>query len=170
MARPNPIVQLRNIKDTLRHYGYNAVSVIEGVDTNSAPCIRLEFKALAWVPLNYTVVIRAISNPNGMFPVAALTPSVDGTVANGVFSYDAFFEDTGAVSAGAAAAHKKFTEDVLHVLRGNMQNSINFGLYANGTEPKMNGFNGAANDVETAVISVGTLIPGGRVVVPGYLS
>jgi hypothetical protein len=170
MARPNPMVQLRNIKDTLRHYGYNAVNVIEGVDSNSAPCIRLEFKAVVWATMNHTVVIRAISNPGSMFPVAALTPSVDGSVSNGVFSFDAFFEDSGAIAAGNAASHRKFTEDVLHVLRGNMQNSVNFGLYAMGTEPKMNGFNGAAANVETAVISVGTLIPGGRVVVPGYLS
>ena len=177
MARPNPIVQLRNIKDTLRHYGYSYPQAYsEGVDNSNNPCVRFIINATTWSSTagqeTQTAIVRAVSNPGNIFPTTALTPSVDGTVSNGVFSFDVFFEDMGALTTSSSALIKsvvKFHEDVLHVLRGNMQNSVSLYYTAKGTEPKVNGFNGTALD-ENNWIPMGTLIPGGRVVAPGYLS
>lgn len=170
MSRPSPIIQLRNIRDLLRRYGYTALPPIEGQDVNNNPCIRLEFKAAVWASMNHTVLIRANSNPNNMFPNAMIGKSIDDSYINSVFMYDVFFEDSGAIAAGNVASHRKFQEDVLHALRGNMQNSLNLSFYAMGTEPKINGFNGAAANVEASAIPVGTLIPAGRIAIPGYLS
>lgn len=178
MARPNPMVQLRNIKDALRHYGYSyPQSIIEDKDSNGNPCIRFIINAAAWSGTagqeTMTAIVRAVSNPNSMFPVAALTPSVDGSVSNGVFTFDIFLEDMGAVTSSTSVLIKsviKFQADLVHILRGNMQNSVTAYLTAKGTEPKVSGFNGGVPADENNWIPMGTLLPGGRVAVPGYLS
>jgi hypothetical protein len=169
MTRPNVLVQQRKIADTLRRYGadYANPFVILGYDVNGNSCIRFDFTAQTWASGNRMVIVRANSLSVGgiTMPAAGITPSVaTGQYSDGVFSYDVFMEDV-PLTAGTVI-NEKFMADFLHVIRGNQFNSCAFYKTASGTEPKLNGFNGATADVIGTFI--GNLLPASRIAAPGY--
>lgn len=169
MTRPNVLVQQRKIADTLKRYSvdYATPFVISNYDANGSVCIRFDYTAQTWASGNRMVIVRANSfNVGGIqMPIAGITPSVaPGQYSDGVFSYDVFVEDVPLTTN--TVIHEKFVADLLHVIRGNQFNSCAFYKTANGTEPKLNGFNGANADVIGTFI--GNLLPASRIAAAGY--
>lgn len=120
--------------------------VAQGRDSAGRDAVVLDLTSATWATANLRCIIAANPASDLANTAAFKTQShASGYFIDGSVSFDVYME----TPANHTGNHAHFQREVLHALRGQLGAPISLKLTANGTEPTLNGLNGAVATAST---------------------
>lgn len=120
--------------------------VAQGRDVNGRDAVVIDVDSATWATANRRIIVAANPASDVNNTAALKTQShASGTFIDGSVSFDLYME----TPANYTGLHAQFYRNVLQALKGQLGAPVHILLTANGTEPTLNGINGAGATAAT---------------------
>jgi nitrogen fixation protein FixH len=146
--------------------GQTAAIKWQGREATGKDACVIDLTSATWATGNLRAVLVAKPATDSNDTAAMKTQShAAGHTLDGSVSFTLHMEAVALTNAGQASAHAKFQRELLHILRGQLGAPVSLQLTNNGTEPTVNGANGAV--ATAATTDAGDYMPYGLAVAGG---
>ena len=165
MSSPRVQKILEGLAEQLHRQGYSSATTktnlkasirAQGRDSAGRDCALIDLDSATWASGNRRAIVAANPASDSNSTAGMFTQShSSGQRIDGSVSFVLYVE----IQATQTGAHAQFVRDMLHILRGQLGAPVNLLMTANGTEPTLNGLNGAVATASTT--DAGTYLPYG---------
>lgn len=151
MSSPRVQKIYQGLTEQLRKLGpypnaFKTGTVAVGRDSTGRDAVVIDLTSPTWSTANLRVIIAANPASDAGNTAAFKTQShASGTFIDGSVSFEVRME----TPANHTGSHARFTREIMHALRGQLGAPMQLLLTANGTEPTLNGINGAGSTAAT---------------------
>lgn len=147
-------------KDAIAKNGTRPVIRWLGRDAAGRDAVLIDLTAATWSTANLRAILVAKPASDSNDTAGFKTQShAAGHTLDGSVSFELYMECHANTNAGQASAHARFQREMLHILRGQLGAPIELLLTNNGTEPTVDGVNGAV--ATAAATDAGAFLPYG---------
>lgn len=170
MSSPRVVKILSSIEENLKNLGNNKPKqVVFGTAQSKYQAVTIDLSkaaGAAWATGDLRAIIVAIPGGSEISDAMRTQSHALGQFIDGSVSLQLWMEslNTTAAPTTAEKAYVKFQQDLIHTLRGQFGAPVELFLTAEGTQPTVDGLNGAVANVGA---SVAFLAPYGRNYVGG---
>lgn len=175
MSSPRVTKIFEGLAEQLRRQGYAEALAKNGTrpsirwigrDAENMDAVLIDLTAASWSSANLRAILvaRPASDKNNTAALKTQSHAA-GHFLDGSVSFELYLEAHANTNAGQASDHARFQREMLHILRGQLGAPLTLKLTDNGTEPTVNGVNGAVATATTTEAGVflpyGMTYPGG---------
>lgn len=175
MSSPRVSKIFEGLAEQLRRQGYANAMNKDGTkpsirwlgrDANGHDAALIDLTSASWLTANLRAILVAIPASDSNNTAALKTQShAAGHNLDGSVKFELYMECHANTNTGQASAHARFQREMLHILRGQLGAPLSLKLTNNGTEPTVNGVNGAVATAATTdagdYLPYGMTYPGG---------